>query len=78
MLLTCHVTPNAKRNELTWLDEDTVKVKITAPAVDGKANKALVDFLAEELKVKKASITIVRGLTARMKQVNVEGLLRGK
>ncbi len=71
MLLTVHITPNAKKNEIKWLDEDTVKVKITAPAVDGKANKALVEFLSEELKVAKSQIEIVRGLTARMKQVRV-------
>lgn len=71
MLLTVHVTPNAKRNEIKWLDEDTVKIKLTAPAVDGKANKALVDFLSEQLDVSKSKIQIVRGLTARMKQVRV-------
>lgn len=72
MLLTVHTTPNAKQNEIKWLDEDTCKIKITAPAVDGKANKALVEFLSEEFGVAKSKIQIVRGLTARMKQVEVD------
>ncbi|MEK9131129.1 MAG: DUF167 domain-containing protein [Patescibacteria group bacterium] len=71
MLLTVYVTPNAKKNEIKWLDEDTVKIKLTAPAVDGKANKALIIFLSDALDVPKSKIEIVRGLTARMKQVRV-------
>ena len=75
MLLTVHVQPNAKKNELVWLDEDTCKVKLTAPATEGKANKALVDFLSETFGVAKSKIQIVRGLTARMKQVEVSGVV---
>ena len=71
MLLTVHVSPNAKQKSIEWLDEDTVKVRITAPAVDGKANKALIEFLAEHFDVRKSKIQIVRGLTTRMKQVEI-------
>ena len=72
MLITVHTRPNAKKNELEWLDEDTVKVGITAPAVGGKANYALVVFLANHLGVPKKHIRIVRGLTARIKQVEID------
>lgn len=72
MLLTVHLQPNAKKNEIVaWLDDDTIKVKIAAPAVEGKANKALIEFLSEEFDIAKSKITIVRGLTARMKQVEI-------
>ncbi|MEK7105066.1 MAG: DUF167 domain-containing protein [Patescibacteria group bacterium] len=72
MLLTVHVQPNAKTSAIVkWLDEDTVKIKIAAPAVDGKANLALVEFLAEYFNKPKSQVVIVRGLTARMKQVRI-------
>ncbi len=72
MLLTVHVQPNAKKAEIVkWLDEDTVKIKISAPAVDGKANAALVDLLADYYDIPRSSVQIVRGLTARMKQVEI-------
>lgn len=72
MRLTVHVQPNAKQSEITsWLDEDTLKVKLAAPAKEGKANLELVSFLSEELGLPKSQIVIVRGLTARMKQVEV-------
>jgi len=72
MLLTVHVKPSAKKNELSWLDEDTVKVQIAAPAKEGKANRALIEFLAESFAVSKSKIHIVRGLTARMKHVEID------
>lgn len=74
MLLTVHVKPRAKRNAVSsWLDADTVKIDVTAAPEAGKANKAVIDVLAEELKVPKSSISIVRGTTARMKHVRVAG-----
>jgi uncharacterized protein (TIGR00251 family) len=72
MLLTVHVQPNAKKTEIVkWLDEDTVKIKVAAPAVEGKANIALVDFLSDYYDISRSKIQIVRGLTARMKQVEI-------
>ena len=73
MLLTVHIQPNAKQNSIEWLDADTAKVKVMAPATEGKANKALIAFLAETLDVPKSHVKIVRGLTARMKQVEIVG-----
>lgn len=71
MILTIHIHPNAKQNSIEWIDADTAKVRIAAPATEGKANKALIEFLSETLSVPKSRLKIVRGLTARMKQVEV-------
>lgn len=71
MLLTVHVQPNAKQNTIEWLDEDTIKMRLTAPAVEGRANKALIEFLAEHFDLPKSKIRLVRGLTARMKHVEI-------
>lgn len=70
MILTVHVRPNAKRNEIvSWLDSTTVKIKIAAPAQDGKANKALILFIAETLDISQNRISLIRGATTKIKQL---------
>jgi uncharacterized protein (TIGR00251 family) len=72
--LVIKVTPRAKKNEITgFLDDGTIKVRLNAPPVDGKANKELIRFLAELLRVRKSSIQIVSGKTSRKKIVHIEG-----
>ncbi len=60
------ISPNAGKNEIIKTD-DGIKVKITAQPVDGKANKALIEFLSKEFKIPKTSIQIVKGLTGKEK-----------
>ena len=60
ILLNLRISPNASKNEIT-VSSDGIKVKITAQPVDGKANKALVEFLSKELKIPKTSIDVVKG-----------------
>ncbi|MBI4438268.1 DUF167 domain-containing protein [Candidatus Uhrbacteria bacterium] len=71
MILTVHVKPSARKNAVAWLDEDTLKVSVTAAPEGGKANRAVIELLAEELSLPKSQIEIVRGLTAKMKHVKV-------
>ncbi len=66
ILLNLKVSPNASKNEIV-LTDDGVKVRITAQPVDGKANKALVEFLSKELKIPKTSIDVVKGNTNKEK-----------
>jgi uncharacterized protein len=72
MILTAHVKPNARANKIEWLDQDTIKVWITAVPEKGKANRALIKYLAKELGVTKSRIHLVRGGTASMKQLKIE------
>ena len=71
MIITAHVKPGARQNSLEWLDEDTVKISVTAAPEKGKANKAVIELLAEELGVAKSTIELIRGGTARMKQFKI-------
>ncbi len=71
MILTVHVKPNARKNSIEWIDEDTLKVSVPAVPENGKANKAVIELLAEELKLQKSQIEIVRGLTAKIKQIKI-------
>lgn len=71
MILTVHVKPNAKQESLEWMDEDTLKISVTVPPEKGKANKAVIELLAEELNIAKTTIELVRGGTTRIKQFKV-------
>jgi uncharacterized protein (TIGR00251 family) len=72
--LAIKVTPNAGRNTIVGLKDGFLYVKIAAPPEKGKANKELIDFLAEKLAIKKSAILIVKGQTSRYKSIIVEGI----
>ena len=68
------VVPRAKRDEIVGVEGDALKVRLTAPPVEGKANEALVKFLAARLGVKRADVEILHGETGRHKLVRVRGV----
>ncbi len=68
------VVPRASKNLIAGIEDDTVKVRLKAPPVEGKANAALIKFFAETLGVSQAQIEIVRGETGRRKLVKVRGV----
>lgn len=72
MRIYIRVSPRSSKNEVTKLSEGEYKVKLTAPPVDGQANKMLIEILAKYLKVPKSSISVVGGKTAKIKIVDVE------
>ena len=71
--VTLHVQPNARKNEIAGLHGDALKIRISAPAVDNKANAALIDFLSETLGVSKSAFAIRHGATGRRKIVEIGG-----
>lgn len=73
-VLLIRAVPNASRNAVVGLTGDAVKVKIQAPPEDGKANKALIKFLAGLLNVPKSAITLESGHTSRNKRINIQGI----
>jgi len=68
------LTPRAARDQIAGWQDDTLRVRVTAAPVDGKANDALVRLLAAALGVPKSRIGIVSGATARDKTVAIDGL----
>ena len=74
VLLRLSVQPKSSRNAFAGIHGDTVKLAITAPPVDGKANKAVIKFLASFFKLKKKDITIKHGLQSRRKSILLAGL----
>jgi len=73
-VLELHVQPGAARSEFAGKHGERIKIRLAARAVDGKANKALVEFLAEHYRVPKRSVRIESGLKSRDKRVVIEGL----
>jgi len=65
------VIPNAKKNNISEKG-DMLKVRVTAPAVNGKANKAVIEVLAKFFKVKKRCISIIRGEKTREKIIGIQ------
>ena len=78
MKLDVQTTPNASRSEIVGWHDGRLKVKVKAPAVEGKANAELLRFLAERLGVRANQLRIVRGETARKKTIEIDAVEEGE
>ena len=77
--ITIFIQPRASRDEILGLNKEGVlRVRVKEPPVDGAANEALVQLVAKKLGVRKDSVTLVSGATARNKVIEVEGLTSDK
>ena len=68
------VHPRAKKNAITGELGEVLKVSLTTPPVEGRANEACVEFFAKLLKLPRSSITIASGLSSRNKVIRVAGI----
>lgn len=73
-LLTIKATPRAAHTEIAGADAAWLRIRLQAPPVDGRANAALTDFLAEKLDLPRRAVMVVAGETGRVKKVRVAGL----
>lgn len=71
LLLRLYTQPKAHRDSFIGLHGDELKVAITAPPVDGKANSHLITFLAKQFRVPKSQVVLVKGDTSRHKQIKI-------
>ena len=74
MILELHVQPGASRSEFAGKHGERIKIRLAARAVDGKANEALIEFLAGHYHVPKRNVRIESGLKSRQKRVVIEGV----
>ncbi len=73
ILLKVYLQPKSSKNEIVGPYRDGIKIKVTAPPVEGKANEALIKFLAKEYKTSVSSIEILRGHKSREKIIRIGG-----
>ena len=69
--LAVQITPNAKKTEVVGVLDEALKLKLQAQPIEGKANEALVKFLAKALGVPRSAVAITHGLTSKRKLVEV-------
>ncbi|MEA1606050.1 DUF167 family protein [Pseudomonas spirodelae] len=72
LILECHLQPKASRDEFAGLHGDRLKIRLTAPPVDGKANAHLLAFLASALAVSKSQVSLESGQQSRQKRVRIK------
>lgn len=77
LVLDLHVQPGAARTEVAGLHGERLKVRVAARPVEGGANAALIEFLADRLRVAKRDVVIETGAGSRSKRVSVRGAARG-
>jgi uncharacterized protein (TIGR00251 family) len=71
--LSVRIHPGARKNAVTGIHDEALKISLTTPPVDGRANEALVAFLGDALRIPKARITIVVGALNRSKTLRITG-----
>jgi len=70
------VHPRARKNAITGIIGDALKLALTAPPVEGRANQAVIEFFAELFEIPRSSVTIASGETSRNKVVRIAGLTK--
>ena len=71
--LTLHIQPGAKKTEFSGLHGDALKIRLAAPPVDGKANEALIRFVADSLGLAKSNVNLKSGHASRRKVLEIQG-----
>jgi len=71
--ITVQITPNAKKSEVIGVLDDALKIKLQAQPIEGKANEALIRFLADMLDVSRSAVTITHGHTNKRKIIEICG-----
>jgi hypothetical protein len=71
LILECHLQPKASRDEFAGLHGERLKIRLTAPPVDGKANAQLLAFLAAAFAVSKSQVSLESGQQSRQKRVRI-------
>jgi uncharacterized protein (TIGR00251 family) len=74
VILSLHIQPGAKKSEVVGLHGEALKIRLAAPPVDGKANTALIAFIAAKVGVGKTAVVLISGETSRSKRVRIAGV----
>ncbi|MCE5312923.1 MAG: DUF167 domain-containing protein [Nitrospiraceae bacterium] len=72
-LVSVKVVPRSSKKGIAAIDGNVVKIKVTAPPVDGAANEQVIEIIAEAMNAKKSDVDIIRGSSSRTKTVRIKG-----
>jgi uncharacterized protein len=78
VVVLVRVQPRASRDELTGGVGGALRIRLQAPAVEGRANESLIDFLAELLNLPKSAVRILSGDSSRIKRVEIRGVSKAQ
>ena len=78
VVVNLRVVPRSSRNEAGGVIGDALKIRLQAPPLEGKANKALIEFISGKLGVSKRNISLISGETCRIKRILIAGITAGK
>lgn len=73
--IAVQLAPNARQNEVCGVHDDALKIRLQAPPIEGRANEALLRFLADRLGVAKSAVTLLHGQTSKRKVVRIAAAL---
>ncbi len=76
LIFHIRVLPRSSRCEVAGIQDDALKIKITSPPIEGRANEECIRFLADRLKIKKSQVEIIAGHKSKRKTVAVSGVTR--
>jgi len=71
LLLNVSIQPRARRSEICGIKGESLKIRICAPPVDGKANAQLIEFLARQCQISKSAVSVVSGSSSRHKRIKL-------
>ncbi len=74
VVLSVHAQPGARRTEVVGRQGEAVKIRVAAPAVEGRANEALIAFVADEFGLRKSAVTVRSGGSSRHKRLRLDGI----
>jgi uncharacterized protein (TIGR00251 family) len=74
VVFAVRVQPRASKDEIAGEMAGTIKIRLQAPALDGRANEALIEFLADLLKTPKGAVRILSGERSRVKRLEIRGI----
>ncbi|MCL4490404.1 MAG: DUF167 domain-containing protein [Nitrospirae bacterium] len=74
IIIEVKVIPRSSKREIAGVVDNIVKVKLTAPPVEGAANEQLIELLAEKFGVKKSSVVIIKGGSSKLKTIKITGV----
>lgn len=78
MTIEVKVLPKSGRDEIRGFVNGILKVRVSAPPIEGKANERLIELISRTMEVPRSNITIIKGRTSRIKTISIEGVSQSK